>query len=82
MQEANPWGSHPYQEIVETNVQILDLVHLLAPLELQDEAYQVLRFLREGVKPLSKLITPSENTTILSMKGADLLLNGTPLYSV
>ena len=26
------WGFHPYQNIAETNVQILDLVHLLAPL--------------------------------------------------
>ena len=28
-QEAIPWGFHLYQEIAETNVQILDLVHLL-----------------------------------------------------
>ena len=41
-------GFHPYQEIVETNVQILDLVHLLAPLELKDEAHQVLRLLRDS----------------------------------
>ena len=36
----------------------------------------------DGFKPLSNLITPSEDTTILSMKGADLLDNGTSLYSV
>ena len=33
LQEAIPWGFHPYQETVGTNVQILDLVHLLASLE-------------------------------------------------
>ena len=33
-------------------------------------------------KPLSNLITPSEDTTILSKKGTDLLFNGTSLYSV
>ena len=78
LQEAIPWGFHPYQEIVGTNVQILDLVHLLAPSELWDEAHQILRLLR----PLSNLITSSVDTTILSMKGADLLVNGTPLHSV
>ena len=36
LQEAISWGFHPYQEIIETKVQILDLVHLLAPLELPD----------------------------------------------
>ena len=75
LQEAFPWGFHPYQEIIETNVQILDLLHLLAPLEL-DEAYQVLNKAFEGFKPLSNLITPSEDITMLSMKGADLLVNG------
>ena len=34
--------------IVGTNVQKLDLVHLLAPLELWNEAYQVLRLLRDS----------------------------------
>ena len=34
------WGFHPYQEIAETNRQILDLVYLLVPLELQDETHQ------------------------------------------
>ena len=29
-----PLGFHPYQKTVGINVQILDLVHLLAPLEL------------------------------------------------
>ena len=36
----------------------------------------------EGFKPLSNLIIPSDDTTILSMKGADLLVNGTSLYLV
>ena len=36
----------------------------------------------EGFKPLSNSIIPSVDTTILSMKGADLLVNGTSLYSV
>ena len=39
---------HPYQEIVGTNVQIFDLVRLLAPLELHDEAHQILRPLRDS----------------------------------
>ena len=34
----------------------------------------------EGFKPLSNLITHSVDTTILSMKGADLLVKGTSLY--
>ena len=69
-------GFHPYQEIIETNVQILDLLYLLAPLE-PDEAHQVLNKVFEGFKPLSNLITPSEDITVLSMKGTDLLVNGT-----
>ena len=38
----------------------------------------------EGFKPVSNLhvITPSVDTRILSMKGDDLLVNGTSLYSV
>ena len=36
----------------------------------------------EGFKHLSILITHSEDTKILSMKGADLLVNGMSLYSV
>ena len=36
----------------------------------------------EGFKPLSNLIPPSEDTTMLFEKGADLLVNGTSLYSV
>ena len=36
----------------------------------------------EGFKPLSNWIIPSEDTTIPSMKGADLQVNKTSLYSV
>ena len=35
-----------------------------------------------GFKPLNDFITPSDETTILSMNGANLSVNGTSLYSV
>ena len=35
----------------------------------------------EGFKPLRRLVTPSFETTMSSMKGADLLRNGTSLWS-
>ena len=61
-------------------LQKLDLVHFLAPLELGQSSSDSKAF--EGFKSLSNVITPSEDTTILSMKGADFLVNGTSLYSV
>ena len=36
----------------------------------------------DGFKPFSNLITPSGITTIISMKGAELQVNGTSLYSI
>ena len=36
----------------------------------------------KGFKHLSNLITSSVDTTILSMKGANLLVNGSSLYAV
>ena len=66
---------HLYQEDGETNVQVLDLVQLLAPLELQDEAHLVLKTF-EGFKSVSHLVTPSYDTTILSIvKGAGFPVN-------
>ena len=36
----------------------------------------------EGFKPLRSLVTPSFETTMSSMKGADLLRNGTSIWSL
>ena len=59
-------------------LQVLDLVYLLVPLRLSLSGPKAI----EGFTPLSNLIIPSVYTTILSMRGAGLLVYGTSLYLV
>ena len=68
---------HPYQEIAETNVQILGLVSFwtLSWSLSGPNAF-------EGFKLFSNLITSSVDTKILFIKGGNLPVNGTSLYSV
>ena len=73
MQETIPLGFHQCQLIAEKDEQIPDLTLLLAPLGPKA---------LEGFKPLRSLITPSLETAISFMKGADLSRSGTWVCSV
>ena len=74
LQETIPLGFHLCQLIAEKGEQILDLTLLLAPLGLRSSSGPKAL---DGFKPLRSLATPSLETTISSMKGADVSRSGT-----
>ena len=77
LQETILWGFHPYQETVGR----------IGPNSVAS-SFRTLWWSSSGpkaldeFKPLSSLVTPSFETTMSSMKGADLLIKGTSLWSL
>ena len=75
------WGFHPYQETVERDGQKLEPIQLQAPLgrlgwnSTGPKAFEWLK-VKKISKPFRSLVTPSFETAMSSMKGADLLRNG------
>ena len=74
LQETIPLGFHQCQLTAEKDEQIPDLTLLLAPLGLRSSSDPKAL---DGFKPLRSLATPSLETTISSMKGANLSRSGT-----
>ena len=78
LQEIILWAFHPCQEIFGRDGQKLDPIQLQTPLGLLDEAHQTLKLWKGSNLKEVWLF----ETTISSMTVADLLWNGTSLWSL